>query len=177
MGESNIVPECYVDTKIAEILGQAKNKYNHQHGSGDVANKMLSSLKEKMALGIIDEDANKGIKSKYFLEFDTIIQRENLILKKHPTNSHYLILICPEIEKWLLADAEKVGINPTEIEYNLPYRLQKLIKISKRKDIDKNEGFKNFIKALVREKSPSITTLKTWIELFKTDQLHSLSNK
>ena len=32
----NIVPECYVDTKIVEILGQIK-KCNHQSGYGGVA--------------------------------------------------------------------------------------------------------------------------------------------
>ena len=38
MTELSIVPECYVDTKTAEIVSQAKRKYNHQHGCGDVAN-------------------------------------------------------------------------------------------------------------------------------------------
>lgn len=177
MGESNIVPECYVDTKIAEILGQAKRKYNHQHGSGDVANEMKNRLKDKVVLGIVDEDFRKGIKPGYFLEFDLIIEKDNLILKKHKTKSHYLIFICPEVEKWLLVDAEKININPSDEKFNLPVELKGFTKISKIKDIDKNEGFKNFIKTLVKQKAPSITTLKTWIELFKTNELDSLYNK
>jgi hypothetical protein len=177
MGESNIVPECFVDTRIAEILGQAKGKYNHQHGCGNVANEMKNALKDTFALGIIDEDKHKGPQSKYFLEFDVITQESNLILKKHRIKPHYLILVCPEIEKWLFTDAEAIGINPANHKFNLPIELKGFIKVSKIKSIDKNEGFKSFIKTLVREEAPSITTLKKWIELFKIDQLQSLSNK
>ena len=177
MGELNIIPECYVDTKIVEILGQAKRKYNHQHGCGNVANEMKGDLKDEIALGIIDEDLHKGIASKYFLEFDLILEKDNLILKKHKTKSHYLILVCPEVEKWLLADAEIINLNPSDIKFNLPVKLKGFIKISKIKDIDSNEGFKNFIKTLVREKAPSITTLKNWVELFKTNNMESLANK
>jgi hypothetical protein len=177
MTELNIVPECYVDTKIAEIVGEAKRKYNHQHSCGDVSKELQKRLKDKIALGIIDEDKGKGSPPKYFSEFDIIAQENNLILKRHKIRKHYLILICPEIEKWLLADAENVKIDPSDAVYNLPDKLQGLIKISKIRDIDKNEDFKKFIKALVREQAPSITTLKKWIELFKTGELDSLSNK
>lgn len=177
MTELNIVPECYVDTKIAEIVGEAKRKYNHQHSCGDVSNELQKRLRNKIALGIIDEDRGKGSVPKYFSEFDIIAQENNLILKRHKIRKHYLILICPEIEKWLLTDAENVNINPSDAEYNLPDKLQGLIQISKIRDIDKNDDFKKFIKALVREQAPSITTLKKWIDLFKSGQLDTLSYK
>ena len=174
MTELSIVPECYIDTKVAEILGEAKGKYNHQHSCGDVSNELQKRLINKIALGIIDEDKGKGSVPKYFSEFTIIAESNKLILKKHKLRKHYLILICPEIEKWLLADAEYVNITPSDIEFNLPNKLEGLIQISKIKSIDKNEGFKKFIKALIREKAPSITTLKKWIELFKLGQLDNL---
>ncbi len=177
MTELNIVPECYIDTKIAEIVGQAKRKYNHQHGCGDVSNVLQGKLKDKIALGIIDEDQNKGPVPKYFLEFDLVLQENNLILKKHKTRKQYLILVCPEIEEWLFEDSKKVGLNPSDLEYNLPPNFKDFISISKEKDIDRNEGFKKFIKVLIRKKAPSITTLKKWIELFKIDELDTLPNK
>lgn len=178
MTELNIVPECFVDTRIAEILGQAKRKYNHQHGCGDVSNEMQTNKKlEEFAFGIIDEDKDKGKPAKYFLEFDTIIEKDNLILKKHPNRKHYLVLVCPEAEKWLLEDAKKAGINPADKEYNLPDEMKGFIKLSKIKDINRNEGFYRFIKALIRAEAPSITTLKNWIDLFKTDQMDNLLNK
>ena len=176
MTELNIVPECFIDTKIAEILGQAKAKYNHQHGFGNVSNEMQTNKKlEQFAFGIIDEDKDRGKPAKYFLEFNTIIEKDNLILKKHPDKKHYLVLLCPEAEKWLLNDAKRAGINPSDIDYNLPDEMKGFIKLSKIRDIDRNEGFYRFIKALIRAEAPSITTLKEWITLFKSDSLETLS--
>jgi len=172
MTELNIIPECYVDTKVAEILGQASKKYNHQHGCGDVANELKKN--DRIALGIIDEDKDKGPSAKYFSEFEIIRGENNLILKKHKNRKQYLILICPEIEKWLLQDAIRVKVNPGD--YNLKNNLVGFKQVSKIKDLDKNEGFYRFIKALIREKSPSITTLKSWITLFKANQLDSIPN-
>jgi hypothetical protein len=175
MTDLSIVPECYVDTKIAEILGQARRKYNHQHGFGDVSNEMEHSLENIVALGIVDEDRYKGATSKYFSAFEFVKQENNLILKQHARRKHhYLILVCPEAEEWLLEDARKTGLNPSD--YDLPPELKGLIKISKIRDIDRHEGFKNLIKALIREQAPSITTLKKWIELFKSNDLSTLLN-
>lgn len=165
----NIVPECYVDTKVAEIPGQAK-KYNHQHGCGDVANELKTKLHNKIALGIIDEDKNKGPASKYFSEFNILETKNHLILKKHKERKHYLIVICPEIENWLLTNATRVEIIPAD--YGLVNNLQGLKQLSKIQSIDKNIGFYRFIKKLLRKKAPGITVLKNWIELFNTDKLH-----
>jgi hypothetical protein len=167
----NIVPECFVDTKIAEILGQVK-KCNHQSGCGGVANVLKNKLQDKFSMGIIDEDKNKGPHAKYFSEFKLIIEKNNLILKKHNSKEQYLILICPEVEEWLLADSKKVKINPAD--YGLKNQLADFVKKTKNRNIDKNEGFYRFIKALLREESPSITTLKQWIELFKENKFDTL---
>ena len=175
MTELSIVPECYVDTKVAEIAGQATRKYNHQHGCGDVANQLKNKLKDKISLGIIDEDKNKGPAAKYFLEFNLVKTENNLILKKHKDRQQYLILVCPEIEEWLMNDANSIGINP--INYDLPNNLEGFISVTKTQGIHKNIGFYRFIKALLRENAPSISTLKNWIELFKKDELDSLINE
>lgn len=127
MTELSIIPECYVDTKVAEILGESSKKYNHQHGCGDVANELKNN--DRIALGIIDEDKDKGPAAKYFSEFEVIRMENSLILKKHKSRKQYLILICPEIEKWLMTDAQKVSINPTDDDYKLPNNLKEFKKI------------------------------------------------
>ena len=176
MTELIIIPECFVDTKVAEILGEALRKYNHQHGNGDVAKK-LTKLPNNICLGIVDEDAKKGPKPKYFLDFLPIKEENNLILKKHKEKKQYLIFICPEIEAWLMNDAKKANIDPSDVKFNLPQDLKGFKKLTKTKGIDKNEGFVRFIKALIKEGTPSITTLKKWISLFKEDKLDHLINK
>ena len=62
----NILPECFVDTKVAKIITFASEKYNHQHGCGQIANQLKNRLRDAIALRIIDEDKNKGPVAKYY---------------------------------------------------------------------------------------------------------------
>jgi hypothetical protein len=172
MTELSIVPECDVDTAIIEILGEAKRSYNHKHGSGKVANELKFKLHDVISIGIIDEDKNKNAIPEYFLEFKILKTENNLILKKHEQKKQFLILICPEAEKWLLQDAKFANIDP--VTFDLPEDLRRLKKITKTIEIHNNMGFYRFIKALVKAKAPSITTLKSWIELFKKDELDKI---
>jgi len=73
---------------------------------------------------------------------------------------------------WLLNDAKSISINPSE--YNLPENLNGLKKLSKTQNIDNNADFHRFVKALIRNNAPSITTLKGWLELFNRKELHKL---
>ena len=133
---------------------------------------MKNRLRDNIALGIIDEDQGKGSVANYFLEFKLVKSENNLLLKKHTKRNQYLILICPEIEVWLLNDAKSISINPSE--YNLPENLNGLKKLSKTQNIDNNADFHRFVKALIRNNAPSITTLKGWLELFNRKELHKL---
>lgn len=139
MIELSIIPECYVDTKVAEILGKASRKYNHQHGCGDVAN-LMKKCQDRICLGIIDEDKNKG----------------------------------PEIEKWLLNDAMAINLDPADEKFRLPPGLKGFRSISKTQDIDRNEGFKRFIKGLINNNAPSVTTLQRWLDLYKSGTINNL---
>ena len=175
MTELNIVPECYIDTKVAEIAGQATRKYNHQHGCGDVARQLKIKLKDNISLGIIDEDKNKGPVAKYFLEFADLRTENNVILKKHNSRQQYLILICPEIETWLLKDAKSVNIKPHD--YGLPNDLNGLIRMSKTQNIDNHTGFHRFVKALISTNAPSISTLKGLLDAFNKSEMDKLISK
>jgi hypothetical protein len=168
----NILPECYVDTKLAEILGNATKKYNHQHGHGNVANKMKYALANQFALGIIDEDTVKVRKAKYFSEFIDVKEENSLKLKKHPAKQHYLIIICPEIEEFIFRNAAKVNIQPET--FGLPSEMRGFVHISKSKDIDINIGFKRMIKEMLNLKAPGIVTLSFWIHSFMNGNMNTI---
>ena len=161
----NILPECYVDTKVAEIVSRSSEKYNHQHGCGQIAYQLKNRLRDKIVLGIIDEDKNKGPVAKYFFEFEEIKSENGLILKKHKERKQYLILICPEIEEWLLWNANSVKVDPSVL--NLPVGLRGFKQITKTKNIDSNNDFHRFIKLLLNKNSPGLITLKNWINTFR----------
>jgi hypothetical protein len=172
MAMLNILPECYVDTKVTEIITRSSEKYNHQHGCGQIANQLKYRLKDILALGIIDEDKNKGPVAKYFLEFEDVRSENGLILKKHKERQQYLILICPEIENWLLTNASSVQIDP--LNFNLPKNLKGFKQITKTQNIDANVEFYRFIKSLVNNNSSGIITLRNWINAFRTNTIESL---
>lgn len=171
----SILPECYVDTKLAAIVTRSSEKYNHQHGCGQIANLLKTKLKDTIALGIIDEDKNKGPIANYFLEFATIKYENGLILKKHRERKQYLILICPEIEKWLLMNANSVQVNPSD--FNLAFDLHGFKQITKTQNIDSNLDFYRFIKLLINKNSAGIITLRNWINEFKNNTLDSFPLK
>ena len=75
---------------------------------------------------------------------------------------------------WLLNNATAVNINPAN--YNLPKEMKGFTTLTKRKDIDKNEGFIRFIKHLINSEAPGITTLKNWLVLFNQNKLGILNN-
>ncbi len=83
-----------------------------------------------------------------------------------------MILICPEMEQWLMNDAIAVHLNP--LDFGLPKDLKGFTELSKLQNIDKNLGFHRFVKALLNQQAPSIITLKNWIELFKCNKLDDL---
>lgn len=168
----NILPECYVDTKVAEIITHASEKYNHQHGCGQIANQLKNRLMDNFALGLIDEDKNKGPIAKYFLEFKEIKSENGLILKRHNNKKQYLILICPEIEEWLLMSANSVDVDPAN--HNLPQNLKGFKQITKIQNIDKNLEFYQFIKLLIKKGAPGIITLQNWIEGFKSNTIEKI---
>jgi len=162
----NIIPECYVDTKVAEIVG--RDRYNHQHGRGNVASLLKNKLSNTIAIGIVDEDQNKGPMPKYFLEFNTIREENGLLLRSNHRN-HHLIVICPEIENWLLENAKHVKIDLAN--FNLPNKLHELKRITKAPNIDTNLEFYRFIKELLKKEAPGMITLKNWIEAFTQNSL------
>lgn len=168
----NILPECHVDTKVAEIITYSSEKYNHQHGCGQIANQLKNRLKDTIALGIIDEDKNKGPMAKYFSEFEQGKVENGLILKRHNHKKQYLILICPEIEEWLLMNANASNIKPSD--YNLASDLKGFKQITKTQNIDLNVEFYRFIKSLINKNSPGIITFQSWLNAFKNNTIDNL---
>jgi hypothetical protein len=136
-----IIPECYIDTCLAETITSCSNQFNHQKGCGTVSKVMKEKFKDRFALGIIDKDKNE---IPYLQDFDLVASKDSLYLYKYKTKHHYIIQIEPAIEKFFLKAAEEKNINLTT--YGLPVDLGKLTKLTKQIS-DKNETVnKNFIK-------------------------------
>ncbi len=164
--DNHIVPECYIDTMLVQTLvpPEKNSRYNHQHGCFDVSNEMeLYGLKDKFAIGIIDNDKKKAKYLKEFIEIDSI--EDSLKLYKHETFPQYFIEINPAIEIWILKVCEQEGIDIDK--FDLPNNLKGLRKITKPQTSSKD---KRFIDLFLRSKvssNKSVLKLKAWVNLLK----------
>lgn len=154
--ETWILPECNTDTLLIDIIG-FKKPY-HQSSIGDVANTMTKSYKNKLVIGVIDNDKRQP---GYFGEFTSIKTEHQLILKHKPDTRHYLIVICPAIEKWIYYNAEKVNVNPQDYGFRTFKYFKAITKSINAKD---NKGLKNLLNTIKQKKAPPLLMIKSWIE-------------
>lgn len=167
-----IIPECYIDTCLIEVLLKAgKNLANHQKGNGTVAKKM-KGFAEVFCIGIIDEDRKT---LDYLKEFQLKIASDNLKLWKHDTLHHYVIQLCPVIERWIMNDCLNRGITLQDL--NLPTDLKKFTKITKSISSRNDNRLIRLFKTMLKEECESLLRLKNWIEYLKQHKYNSDINE
>jgi hypothetical protein len=164
--DNHIVPECYIDTMLVQTLvpPEKNSRYNHQHGCFDVSNEMeLYGLKDKFAVGIIDNDRKKAKYLNKFIEIDNI--ENDLKLYKHKEFHQYYIEINPAMEVWILKVCEQEKINITD--FGLPGNLKALKRITKPQTSVKDKRFIDLFLEFNRSGNKSVMKLKGWLKLLK----------
>lgn len=138
----HIVPECFVDTNLVQILMQIKG-VNHQNSCGQVTNVLKNKFKDKFAIGIVDDD---NLQSNYSNACVEIAHSDEITLCKHPDNQHYLIKINHIMEIFILNSAKEAHVNLKQ--YGIPDDLEGLKNITKSKDCLDNNDLRRAIKAV-----------------------------
>lgn len=150
----HIVPECYIDTNLAEYLLNSHG-VNHQKGCNAVAKKMMeSNLKDQFSIGIIDNDKRQH---SYVSEFTEIAHTQHITLLKHKSRPHYFIRISPAMDQFILDCAADQGVNLQD--YSLPSELAEFTKITKDVKAKNDYRFKSLFAAM--ESAKEITLLRT----------------
>lgn len=119
-----VVPECYADTNLMNVL--VGKMCNHQKGCSTVCKTMNERLHNQFAVAIVDKDKRQPEATK---QYEEIGQTSCLVVCKHRTRPHYLILVDPAIEEFIIHAVNELGINLKD--YNLPTELEDLKKITK----------------------------------------------
>jgi len=151
----NILPECYADTLLVELLGF--KGANHQLGIGMVFNTFKQRFKMQKAVGIIDDDKQKpaGIK-----DFEEVESKHNIQKCLSKDGKHTLLIIQPAFEDWVFSNASAVSVDfPTEFENKKRFRA-----ICKNQNVSHNKELKKFLNTLKQKKAPGFLQLETWIE-------------
>jgi hypothetical protein len=164
----HIIPECYIDTALIEVLVPPSSRYNHQKGCSTVVKLMKEKFADQFAMGIVDRDKRElAYASECNLVFELPGQ---LQLLKHRQRNHYLIFICPAAEKWLLESAKQANVSLSD--YGLPddfEQLKSLTKTAKSKDKDPfSINFRRFFKVLRDSSSVNVAVLSLWISFLKS---------
>ncbi len=150
-----ILPECHADTLLIDMLGF---KYpNHQASINNVANTMLKKYDKRLAIGIIDNDKKQPT---YFKSFQQIQHKDGLILKKHPKQKHFLIIVSPVFEKWIFKLADSVEVLPSKYGFA---SLKQFQRSTKSIHVAKNQQVKQFINTLKQKKAKGMMTMIQWI--------------
>jgi len=163
-----VIPECYVDTNLVETLVPPKTRYNHQHGCGTVSKRMRETFSNSFALGIIDKDKKE---IEYLKEFDELIKVGNLFLHKHKHLHHYIIQISPDIERFILSNAQETEVDLSD--FGLPTVIDTLKKQSKTVRSKDDDRFKRLFKAIRRNGSKEFNLLASWIRYLKEENYNA----
>ena len=165
-----ILPECFADTLLAETLVPTKIGYSHQASCFKVESAMKHGrLNDSFALGIVDNDKTT---ISYLKDFTLLAEQpDKLLLWKHPAKPHYIIQICPALERWVLDVCDQAGIS-TE-DFGIKNDLEALKNITKRESSLQHEGLCKLFKAIrARQDHPSIRKLTNWIQLLRDHNYH-----
>ena len=159
----HIVPECYIDTNLAEYLLDSHG-VNHQKGCNAVAKKMMeSNLKDQFSIGIIDNDKRQH---SYVSEFTEIAHTQHIALLKHRERPHYFVRISPAMDQFILDCVAERGINLQD--FGLPSDLSEFTKITKDVKAKNDYRFKSLFGAI--ENSKEIIILRSLLNYLNDKQ-------
>jgi hypothetical protein len=158
-----IIPECYADTLLIETLVPTNKGYNHQHNCFKVEATMKGL--DSFALGIIDKDKKQV---KYLDSFKVIDKVEgDLILWRHADENihHWIVQICPALERLLLKICEAEHIDTTGFGENALDGIKYYTKSISRLDNPKLQALFSEINS--KNENVVVRKLKGWIKLLK----------
>ena len=148
-----VVPECYADTLLVELLGFVSP--NHQMGIGKVFGAFQKSNQNRFAVGIIADDKVKPKNLDYFEITENVHG-----VKRLKKGKHSILIISPAFEDWIYENARAKDVDPTKFGFHTRKDFQKACK---RMDVSTNQQVKQFLNTLKQKNAPGFQQLKTWI--------------
>lgn len=154
MNHPQILPECYADTLLVEMLGFEPN---HKLGIGEVKNALAKIFKNSWAVGIVDNDKKKPTD---FVEYNLVAEKDGIKRCEKANSKHTLLVISPAFEDWVFENANAVNVDPK----NYGFQSRKHFRDNcKKVNANENRQLKQFLNTLKQKKAPGFLQLKSWI--------------
>lgn len=163
-----LISECYVDTNLVETLLNAG--CNHQKGCNQVAKVMQDKFADNFAVGIIDADKRKP---GYLSQFNEIASSAHVKLYAHISRKHYIIVISPAIDSFILSCAKNASIDISG--YELSPILKEFTTQTKNVMSNKDKRFKQLFK--VMENVGEFKLMKSLLSYFTTVKYSATENE
>lgn len=163
-----IIPECFIDTNLVETLACAAG-CNHQKGCNQVAKVMQEKFADRFAVGIMDADKRRP---GYLTEFSKISSSEHIEILRHSQRPHFIILIHPAADGFILACAGTAEINMAE--YGLSSIMKEFTAQTKNVMSNKDPRFKQLFKYM--ENIGEFKLMKSLL-LYLTSKTYKASDK
>ena len=141
-----VIPECHADTLLIRLMGF--DRPTHEDSIGAVANAMKDGYKNRVAVGVIDDD--KGNIPKYFDDFEIEKRTDNFIFKYLPEGKRYLVITTPAFESCIFNIAEQLRVNPANYGFK---SLKQFKNATKDENVHKNQNVKQFLNTLIQKKT------------------------
>ncbi|MCL5408810.1 MAG: hypothetical protein M1135_02145 [Candidatus Omnitrophica bacterium] len=142
-----IYVECKSDVALVESLGISRKEIEHKSGKSGVC-KILQ--KQSNSIGLVDEDPGAGNPS-YIKTLKSLNEKNDIKIFIDNINKNKLIMLCPQLEGWILKVSKKSGIKFEKYGLSNGERLHSKINL-------KIPDFKKFLKEL--SKTDEIIFLK-----------------
>ena len=156
MSSYHIIPECYADTLLVEMLGFERP--NHQLGIGSVLAIFEKQFKNRRAIGVIDDDK---MKPNRFDLFEVVENKLGIKKLTKPETQHVILVISPAFEDWIFEKAKAVSVDPTKYGFrNAKYFRHQCKSVNVRD----NQSVKQFLNTLKQKNAPGFVQLKSWME-------------
>ena len=166
MKDLYFVPECYVDTNLVESLLETDG-VNHQKGCNTVVNTMKGKvLNDDFAVGIIDSDKRQP---SYVKDFTEIAHTEHLFLMKHNAKPHYLVMIKPAMDQFILDCAKEQDVRMSD--FSLSSDLDGFKRQTKTVNTKHDTRFKTLFKAI--KQNAEMSTLCCVLNYLKEQRYQS----
>jgi hypothetical protein len=141
------VPECHADTGLLKSFAIPRRIIDHQKSIGNVARKMKGVLDRgstaDLIIGLVDDDR---IKPGFFREFHLVSNEFEIKFLEHSSHTQQLIVLCPDLEGWLLWVALLAKVDPGK--FKLAKSARELHKQTATVGYDDNAQFQAFLEAL-----------------------------
>ena len=166
MPDIRIIPECYGDTSLVNLIINGRTPVDHAFGIPNVAKEMelgLLSQPNFILIGFVDNDKRTPT---YFDDFDILSTENKVIFKKKRLVEHYIVVIDKAIETFLIWNAQQVTIDLTE--YGLTSNLKRLCQLMKRTTIGSDPNYLRLLTDLHARQAPGFLTLERILNDFIT---------